>query len=1168
MEIQQRYIDELLTPGRNQRQRGTDQLSLPGIFVIMIFLSLLMLGCDGKERNPQAIAGVFDLTNWDFDKNGTAEMSGEWIFYDQLFLTPDNISGVTDSEKTAGRPSPFRLSDPAAGDHGTHAGEYGTFQLLIKMPPVRHPMTLAMRGPSAAYRLWINGLPAADDGVAGKLKTEETPGKRGITFIPLILTKNDGAALELVLQISSHYGRPVSKTEPFRIGPQERITAQWDKARGFLIASVSILMLMGCYHLVLFAFRAKDPSPFYFAMFCLLWMTHFGAFSSNRWIIYYILPDLNYMTVDRIEMISYFFTIPFLLLFFQALFPDETPSFFPKAYVISACCLSLFLFSEAWFVFGGLTIAHMVSASAIVISLVILFRALIHKRPSAMVIFTGGIILDLCGANDMLYDLKLIDTGYFMRAGLLVFILCQSWALARRSSLAFSSAENLFAQVQEKNIVLSNLDRLKDEFLATTSHELRTPLNGIIGIAESLLSGAAGNMTDAIRSNLAMIVYSGRRLARLVNEILDFSRLKNKDVSLVKKAVHIHATVRSVAAILEKTLSNKNVTLEIRIPDELPPILGDEDRIQQILYNLLGNAIKFTEKGLITILAEVSGEMVSVAVRDTGVGIPGDKIERIFEPFEQDNSHPPGNGKGTGLGLAISRNLVELHGGKIWADSFPGRGSTFTFTLPLANADSQAEQIPLNTIPDIPDYYNDPIAFSSTVDVSFPGETIPSGFTVLVVDDDPINLQVAANHLTTAGHAVQTAVCGIDALEKIDTGKTPDLVLLDIFMPGMSGHEVCRTIRAHHAPHVLPVVMLTAGNRTKDLLEGFAAGANDYLSKPFSGQELIARVNTQLQLKKAFDTLNENTRLKIELTRRKETQQQLLLMQRRLSEMLDMVPDTVLAVNEDDEIAFCNRACQKFLGYSPEALLGIPISEISSPETKPLLNPALNLKPLKPDDAPIVKITFRRADGTNIPTDTLITPLELEDEHLNVFLIGKPAIMTENLLARHPENEPTLNLIAELNRHQDRLRTLEDSLNAVLPTGNPHSSRIWKEIKALDTALEAVRQAELASEQKPDKAALAVSVINLSIDYWIESTGRGKFDLARQSGLWKVYTNKDGWERTQTLDKYLSMDTLPEKPRWRQILATGDFVLTVCQKPSALRSDLESFLEKFRIACR
>jgi two-component system sensor histidine kinase ChiS len=398
-------------------------------------------------------------------------------------------------------------------------------------------------------------------------------------------------------------------------------------------------------------------------------------------------------------------------------------------------------------------------------------------------------------------------------------------------------------QVSER---LRQVDKLKDEFLANTSHELRTPLQGIIGITESLIDGVAGSLPEKAKANLAMVSASGKRLASLVNDILDFSKLKKHDLKLQKKPVDVRVLTDFVLRVSEQLALNKPVELKNQISTAIPVVDGDENRLQQILLNLVGNAIKFTEAGTVTISAMEKDGMVEFSVRDTGIGITEDKLETVFESFEQADASTERLYGGTGLGLAVTRQLVELHGGKIWVESEVGEGSTFTFSIPVGSgeADNTLQAPALSSVSgaeemELPGSMNEGIKAEGDGRVH-----------VLVVDDEPINQQVLANHLEFINCTVVQAMNGEEALRALRSDQKFDLVLLDIMMPKMSGYEVCQKIRETHLPSELPVIMVTAKNQLEDLVEGLSSGANDYLAKPFNKGELIARMKTQLNLSK------------------------------------------------------------------------------------------------------------------------------------------------------------------------------------------------------------------------------------------------------------------------------------------------------------------------------
>jgi len=395
-------------------------------------------------------------------------------------------------------------------------------------------------------------------------------------------------------------------------------------------------------------------------------------------------------------------------------------------------------------------------------------------------------------------------------------------------------------QINER---LRRVDKLKDEFLANTSHELRTPLHGIIGLAESLHDKAVARSDERDRSNLAMLIASGKRLTSLVNDILDFSKLKRQDLSLQKKPVDIRVLTDLVLKFNEPLLAGKNVILKNALPKDIPPVEGDENRLQQILHNLIGNAIKFSHSGAVTVSAKENNRMLAITVSDAGIGIPREKFDTVFQSFEQVDASIAREYGGTGLGLAVTKQLVELHGGKIWVESEVGKGSKFTFTLPVSEGKPATATAPASELSKVRQVEQG--ASLHAASDSKNGE-----FRILVVDDEPVNQQVLANHLAQVNYAFTQAFNGEEALRHIDAGEKFDLVLLDIMMPRISGYEVCQRIREKYLPSELPVIMVTAKDQVSDLLEGLASGANDYLAKPFSKDELLARIKMHLNLLK------------------------------------------------------------------------------------------------------------------------------------------------------------------------------------------------------------------------------------------------------------------------------------------------------------------------------
>ncbi|MCK5368408.1 MAG: hypothetical protein KAQ62_07635, partial [Cyclobacteriaceae bacterium] len=299
---------------------------------------------------------------------------------------------------------------------------------------------------------------------------------------------------------------------------------------------------------------------------------------------------------------------------------------------------------------------------------------------------------------------------------------------------------------------LRKVDKLKDEFLANTSHELRTPLNGIIGISESLYEESQHIDEEEMKSNLAMVIASGKRLASMVDSILDYSKLKTENLEIRKKPVNLRSIVKVVLAMSRPLISQDDLTLVNEVPEELPLLEADENRLQQILYNLVGNAIKFTERGKITVTAAKQDKFIEIEVRDEGVGIPEDKLEKIFDSYEQVEAEVNREYIGTGLGLTIAKKLVELHNGIIRVESKIGEGSSFRFTIPISLQEAsswiETSVIELDN--------SSPIALRKNKE--------NAQFNILIVDDEPINRQVLANHLKHEPYQLEMVSSGLEAL--------------------------------------------------------------------------------------------------------------------------------------------------------------------------------------------------------------------------------------------------------------------------------------------------------------------------------------------------------------------------------------------------------------------
>ena len=377
-------------------------------------------------------------------------------------------------------------------------------------------------------------------------------------------------------------------------------------------------------------------------------------------------------------------------------------------------------------------------------------------------------------------------------------------------------------QLQEVNLQLEIANRHKSEFLANMSHELRTPLNAIIGFSEVLLDKLFGDLNGKQAEYLDDILSSGRYLLSLINDILDLSKVEAGMLELELGTFDFRQLLEgSLVMVKERALAH-GMTLSLEIADDVDTLTGDERKVKQILFNLLSNAVKFTpDGGKMGITASMADTVVQVAVWDTGIGIAADDQQRIFGEFQQVGQGLAGKTEGTGLGLTLAKKFVELHGGTIWVESTPGHGSTFTFTLPVLSAESQA------TLPAVQED-----AARAQGQAFEPASAVPL---VLVVEDDSKGADLLRIYLSEAGYTVEVARDGAEGLEKIRR-LAPAAVVLDILLPKLDGWAFLTQVKADPVTREVPVIIVSIIDQKG---KGFALGAADYLIKPVQKDDLL-----------------------------------------------------------------------------------------------------------------------------------------------------------------------------------------------------------------------------------------------------------------------------------------------------------------------------------------
>lgn len=407
----------------------------------------------------------------------------------------------------------------------------------------------------------------------------------------------------------------------------------------------------------------------------------------------------------------------------------------------------------------------------------------------------------------------------------LVVLTFQNLREMRQSALREASNATL-ERMRDEALEATNL---KSQFIANVSHELRTPLAGILGMSELLLFT---DLTEEQHQGVESVQLAARSLSVIVNDLIDISRIEANKLAIEKKVFDPAQLIRECAQVLASAANKKNIELHVNIEARLPnALVGDPLRINQILQNLLGNSVKFTERGAITIGAHIDSETddcvtVRFDVSDTGIGLSEDELQYLFLPFTQVDGSSTRRYGGSGLGLAISKGLVQLMGGQIGVNSKKGRGSTFWFKLPLPRA-----------FPALPADSPQPPSDLATTDTTTKW--------ILIVEDSPVIRTVSAKQLERLGFNVRTVASGYGALEEL-ARRQYHLILMDCHLPDIDGFEVTRRIRQSESNTHIPILAVTAAAMSGDRTKCLDAGMDDYLAKPYTMSHLQEKIESLL----------------------------------------------------------------------------------------------------------------------------------------------------------------------------------------------------------------------------------------------------------------------------------------------------------------------------------
>lgn len=843
-------------PPASQMKKSHMILLIGLLLVILSSLRMVWMVLLPHQEQVSIMNGQLDLRHWNADDGGVLLLDGEWEFYPSRWLLDGSRR-----QRVSAETEPKLISVPGGWNEALHSGEptpygYASYRLRIKVNPKQN-VNYSIRVPSVrtSSELYVNGRLLAKSGQVAKTKEEYTA--KNLPY-STSFTADDNGVIDLVIQAANYVdSRGSGIARSIKFGSEKAVAKEMKFSVSMQTLGAIIFLMHSVYALILFLLGNKEKKLLYFSLmtFCI---TLSSVFSNDEKLfhqLFYIGSDWDFRLSNAAFMIGCYALLECTnhreLPYWGRMYPVY------NVMILGTAAVTLFLAPHqvimlfpVYFLLG--------SVSAVITIIAILKKVIKDIKRHLLLLFSM-----LALVHHFLWSL------FWRESGLSVvhYPFDQIIAIGCLAAVWFKSYFNMHANTKEIAATLQRVNDHKDQFLANTSHEFKNPLHSILNMSQSVLNREGHLLQDRSVKELETVLSVGHRLTLILNDLIDVMSLREGNPRLQKKVISIQPIVTGVIDMLQFNAEVKSVNIVNQIPEDFPPVIADENRVIQIVFNLLHNAVKYTNEGVISIQAWEEDGRAYIDITDTGIGMDEDMLKRLFLPYEQASASETMIEGGFGLGLSISKQLIELHRGTIEVSSVLGEGSKFTFSLKLAELNAEDEEPVSNSFKP---FTLQPAPTQETASIILDKEDIPPAAKpttsiamnrdrplLLIVDDDPVNLQVLETILPPDDYEVTMATSGKEALAMLDT-KAWDLVISDIMMPQMSGYELTRRIRERYTLTELPVLLLTARSQPKDIQSGFLAGANDYVTKPVEALEIRSRIEALTTIKQ---TVREQLRL-------------------------------------------------------------------------------------------------------------------------------------------------------------------------------------------------------------------------------------------------------------------------------------------------------------------
>ncbi|MEK4249279.1 ATP-binding protein [Paenibacillus sp. FSL W7-1287] len=821
------------------RMKRFVSLTVMFLLVLSVFRFVWFYSFTTPEH-PKVNRGVLDLKGWSHLSDHIVSLEGEWQFLPGVFLYNEitDVSSIVPANEFISVPGTWSFTDKSSDKHG-----YGTYRMRIKLDPnqeERYSIHFPKIG--SAAEVFINGELVYKLGKVAVNKQESQPRNAPFT-VHLEIDKLE--EIELVIHVTNFddflYGGLIAS--PI-FGTEQNIEKSLTIDLAVVLFACAIYLVNALYALIIYimGFRnRRDNRLLYFSL--MIGIVIFITLLTERLLSVWL--DMNFESSYRAINVGLIAGGYLMLKLTRGHLPKLLQVRWYGRYVKLMGILGLLsVVAPLRFIIPITHVNCFIALGPCLVAILYAAKTISRLNRDHLFLYFGTLAAVYSLIWLMIIEIFNIQFKSYP-FDLLIAVVCYSMYFIKQYFLALDQTEQMMAELQQA-------DRNKDRFLVTVAHEMKNPLHSIMNISQSVIDRESSNLNEQSDRDLKLLVTVGRRMSLILNELLELERGYVKRDAIELKETSVHSIAESVVDMLRLMADAKKLRLVNHIPANFPNVLADEQKLYQILFNLIHNAVKFTYVGEVSIHAVATDKWATISVRDDGVGIEEEYVDRIFEPYKGKQASRVQQEEGLGIGLSICKQLVEIHGGELKVDSTLGEGSVFSFSLRLSPS-NQLEETAAGFEAAVDKYQIEVSTELTSPQLSIENQSAgnhQNNIRILAVDDDPVNLKVLESIFSLVPYKVYSVTNGEDALALLNKGNW-DLVIADVMMPRMSGYELTARIRERYTMSELPILLLTAYNQEEGIEAGFRVGANDYVAKPMNAIELVSRVKSLIHMKRS-----------------------------------------------------------------------------------------------------------------------------------------------------------------------------------------------------------------------------------------------------------------------------------------------------------------------------